>query len=147
MRRVQVFGVENIPEVREGDSLVSLIREGIRSSDLDLRDGDIVVVSQKIVSKAEGQTYRPADLSPSPFARAFAEGRPKSPEQVELVLREAARLVRMDLRRGILIAETRHGFVCANAGVDRSNVGAGEVYAVLPLDPDASAHRLRAGLQ
>ena len=147
MRRVQVFGVENIPEVREGDSLVALIREGIRSSDLDLRDRDIVVVSQKIVSKAEGQTYRPADLPASPLARAFAKGQPKSPEQMELVLREAARLVRLDLERGILIAETRHGFVCANAGVDRSNVGAGEVYSALPRDPDASARRLRAGLQ
>ncbi len=147
MRRVQVFGVENIPEVREGDSLVALIREGVRSSDLDLRDGDIVVVSQKIVSKAEGQTYRPADLAPSSLARAFAVGRPKTAEQVELVLRETARLVRMDLQRGILIAETRHGFVCANAGVDRSNVGAGEVYSALPRDPDASARRLRAGLQ
>ncbi len=147
MRRVQVFGVENIPEVREGDSLVALIRQGIRSSDLDLRDGDIVVVSQKIVSKAEGQTYRPADLAPSPLARAIAEGRPKSAEQVELVLRETARLVRMDLQRGILIAETRHGFVCANAGVDRSNVGAGEVYSALPRDPDASARRLQSGLQ
>ena len=147
MRRVQVFGVENIPEVREGDSLVAMIREGIRSSDLDLRDGDIVVVSQKIVSKAEGQTFRPADLPPTSVARALAEGRPKSADQVELVLREAARLVRMDLQRGILIAETRHGFVCANAGVDRSNVGAGEVYSALPRDPDASARRLRAGLQ
>lgn len=147
MRRVQVFGIEGIPEVREGDNLATLIRGGVRRSNLDLRDGDIVVVSQKIVSKAEGQTYRPADLPASPMAQAFAEGLPKSPEQVQLILQEAARLVRMDPQRGVLIAETRQGFVCANAGVDRSNVGAGEIYAVLPHDPDASAHRVRAGLQ
>ncbi|MFQ5918930.1 MAG: coenzyme F420-0:L-glutamate ligase [Thermoplasmata archaeon] len=147
MRNVEIWGIETIPEVREGDSLVALIEEGIRSSGRDLQDDDILVVSQKIVSKAEGETYRPEDLSPTPAAQALAEGRSNAPEHVELILRETARMVRMDLERGILIAETQHGYVCANAGVDRSNVGEGGTYTALPRDPDASARRLRRGLQ
>ncbi|MFQ5985766.1 MAG: coenzyme F420-0:L-glutamate ligase [Thermoplasmata archaeon] len=147
MRRVEVLGIESIPEVREGDSLSALIQDGIRESRLDLRDGDIVVVSQKIVSKAEGRAFDAADLSARPLARLLAAGKPKAPEQVELVLREAARVVRIDAERGTLIAETRHGFVCANAGIDRSNVGEGEVYTALPADPDAFARRLREALQ
>lgn len=147
MSRVEVLGVEHIPEVEEDDNLSTLIEEGIRKSGLDLRDGDIVVVSQKIVSKAEGRVFQAADLSASPLARLFAAGNQKAPEQVELVLREARRVVRMEPERGILIAETRHGFVCANAGIDQSNVGKGEVYTALPLDPDASARDLRDRLQ
>lgn len=147
MRRIEVLGVANIPEVQEGDSLAALIREGIVNSGLDLRDGDLVVVSQKVVSKAEGRLFPAAELSATALARRLASSRAKTPEQVELVLRESARVVRLDPERGILIAETSHGFVCANAGVDRSNVGKGEVYTTLPHDPDASARRLREGLQ
>lgn len=147
MRRVEIWGIENLPEVREGDSLVGLIEGGIRASEQGLRDEDIVVVSQKIVSKAEGETYGLEALTPRPAARALAEGHSNSPEHLELILRQTARVVRLDLERGILIAKTRHGYVCANAGVDRSNVGEGEAYSALPRDPDATAARLRRGLQ
>jgi coenzyme F420-0:L-glutamate ligase/coenzyme F420-1:gamma-L-glutamate ligase len=147
VNRVEVLGVEGIPEVGKDESLSALIEEGIRTSGLDLHDGDIVVVSQKVISKAEGQVFQAADLSVRTLARLFAAESQKAPEQVELVLREARRVVRMEPERGILIAETRHGFVCANAGIDRSNVGKGEVYTALPIDPDASAHRLRDKLQ
>lgn len=147
MRRVEALGVGGIPEVREGDDLATLIRDGVRESGRTLLEGDILVVSQKVVSKAEGRTVLAADLEASPFARLFASDTQKTPEHVALVLREATRIVRMDPDRGLLIAETPHGFVCANAGVDRSNVGEGEVYAKLPVDPDASARRIREGLE
>ncbi|MFQ5907756.1 MAG: coenzyme F420-0:L-glutamate ligase [Thermoplasmata archaeon] len=147
MRRVELLGVENLPEVRIGDNLPAMIEEGVRKSGLDLRDGDIVVVSQKIVSKAEGRVFQAADLSARPLARLFAAENQRTPEQVELVLREARRVVRMEPERGILIVETRNGFVCANAGIDQSNVGRGEVYTALPADPDASARGLRNHLQ
>ena len=147
MSRIEAWGIRGIPEVQADDRLADLIIEGVRRSEQALQDGDIVVVSQKVVSKAEGRIYNPEDLAPSSLARTFAAVRGVSPAHVELILRETARVVRMDLDRGILISETHHGYVCANAGVDRSNVGAGEVYSALPRDPDASARRLKEDLE
>jgi coenzyme F420-0:L-glutamate ligase/coenzyme F420-1:gamma-L-glutamate ligase len=124
-----------MPEVRAGDDLAALIAEHAA-----LEDGDVVVVAQKVVSKAEGRVVRLDELEPSPRARELAADR--DPRHVEAVLRESTRIVRE--RDGLVIAETRHGFVCASAGVDASNAPERGTLVLLPLDPDASAERLRA---
>src|SRR5439155_16714824 len=120
-----------------------MIGDALARRGRSIAPGDVFVVAQKIISKAEGALVRLDDVEASENARRWAEANGKDPRVVEVVLREARRIVRME--RGIIIAETRHGFVCANAGVDASNVPAGYV-SVLPRDPDASAARLRDGL-
>ncbi len=147
MRKVEIFGVEGIPEVESGDDLAVLIEDALKASRTDLRDGDILVVSQKVVSKAEGHVVSASEVKPSTRARELAEGTGKTPEHLEVILRSSTRIVRMDRGRGIFIMETPHGFVCANAGVDRSNVSSEETYAVLPEDPDRSASRIRHHLE
>lgn len=137
---LRVFAVEGIPEVRQGDDLGALIVGAMRAQGTPPATGDVLVVTQKIVSKAEGRVVDLAAVEPSAFARQIAEAWEKDPRQVEVVLRESRRIVRMD--RGVLICETRHGLVCANAGVDASNAAAGSV-VLLPEDPDASAQRIR----
>lgn len=141
---VAIFPVTGMPEVTAGADLPEQIARGLEHSGLSLADGDVVVVTQKVVSKAEGRLVDLATVEPSPFARAYAESTEKDAREVELVLRESARVVRMVGR--VLISETHHGLICANAGVDRSNV-AGEVACLLPRDPDASARAIRAGLK
>jgi coenzyme F420-0:L-glutamate ligase/coenzyme F420-1:gamma-L-glutamate ligase len=138
------FALAPIPEVTEGDDLDALIAEAIERSGLGLRNGDILVVTQKVVSKAEGRLVDLRKVVPSTLASDFARRYDKDPRQVEVVLQESARIVRMD--RGVIISETRHGFVCANAGVDASNVGL-QMVCLLPLDPDASALRLMRSLE
>ena len=139
---VQVLPVGGFPEVRPGDDLPALIARG--AEDLSLESGDVVVVTHKVVSKAEGRLVDLATVEPSAFAKGFAARYDKDPRQIEVVLRESKRIVRMD--RGIIISETHHGFVCANAGVDASNVPGDDAVCLLPLDPDASACRLRDAL-
>ncbi len=141
---LRVLPVYGVPEAQPGDSVAELVLEGMRASGLSGEPGDVLVVTQKLVSKAEGRLVRLDAVEPSPLAREYAARWERDPRQVELVLRESVRIVRMD--RGLVIAETRHGFVCANAGVDLSNVPSGYA-ALLPLDPDASAERIRAELR
>jgi coenzyme F420-0:L-glutamate ligase/coenzyme F420-1:gamma-L-glutamate ligase len=141
--RVEVFAIAGLGEVQPGDDIATAIASAPGCRAVPLHDGDIVVVAQKIVSKAEGALVRLADVEPSSRAAAWAAEHGKDPALVEVVLREAKRIVRME--RGVIIAETRHGFVCANAGVDASNVAPGFV-TVLPADPDQSAERIRTGL-
>jgi coenzyme F420-0:L-glutamate ligase / coenzyme F420-1:gamma-L-glutamate ligase len=140
---IRIFGLDGIPEVRPGDDLPALIAAGLDASALELTPGDVLVVTHKIVSKAEGQLVHLPTVMPSPLATRWAEAWNKDPRQVEVVLREARRIVRME--RGIIIAETRHGFICANAWVDASNVEA-ETVCLLPRDPDGSAAALRTAL-
>jgi len=140
---LHIFAVPGIPEVVPGADLGALIADAVARSGRAIEAGDIVVVAQKIVSKAEGAIVRLDEVTPSAMASRWAAETAKDPRVVEVILRESSRIVRMD--RGILIAETRHGFVCANAGVDASNVEPGFV-TVLPDDLDASAERLRAAL-
>ena len=139
---VQVLPVGGFPEVQAGDDLPALIARG--AEDVSLESGDVVVVTHKVVSKAEGRLVDLATVEPSAFAKGFAARYDKDPRQIEVVLRESERIVRMD--RGIIISETHHGFVCANAGVDASNVPGDDTVCLLPLDPDASARRLRDAL-
>jgi len=142
--RLELIALEGIGEIAPGDDLVAHLAGP--ASTVELRDDDVLVVTQKIVSKAEGRLVELSTVEPSPFARDWAARWQKDPRQVELVLRESASIVRMG-PGGLIISRTRHGFVCANAGVDVSNVGGGEVASLLPEDPDASARRLRDGLR
>jgi coenzyme F420-0:L-glutamate ligase/coenzyme F420-1:gamma-L-glutamate ligase len=140
---LHVFALAGIPDVEPGADVAQLILEAAGAGRHAVHAGDVVVVAQKIVSKAEGALVSLDDIEPSTLARDWAEANGRDPRAIEVVLRESRRVVRMD--HGVLIAETRHGFVCANAGVDASNVREGWV-TVLPRDPDASAERLRAAL-
>ncbi len=134
---IQVVPVEGLPEIREGDDLGALI-----GAAADVRDGDVLVVAQKIVSKAEGRIVRLDEVEPSERARELAAD--EDPRKLEVILRETARIVRS--RAPLVIAETRHGFVCASAGVDASNAPEQGVLVLLPIDPDASAQRIRVAL-
>jgi len=144
-----VTALLGVPEVRPGDDLAGLILDAIVATPdvLPLRDDDVVVITQKVVSKAEGAIVALDGIEPRPEAVEFAAAADRDPRQVEVVLREARRVVRME--HGVLITETAHGFVCANGGVDASNVGpgSGSVVTLLPADPDASAARIRAAIR
>ena len=135
---ISIVPVEGLPEIREGDDLAALI-----AARAELREGDVLVVAQKAVSKAEGRIVALADVEPSEDARELAGG--EDPRRLEVILRESVRLVRT--RPPLVIAETRQGFVCASAGVGSSNAPAPETVVLLPEDPDASAARLRERLR
>ncbi len=135
---IEILPVRGLPELREGDDLARLVADRI-----ELRDEDVVVIAQKAISKVEGRVVRIDDVEPSERARELAlDG---DPRRLEVILREAARLVRV--RPPLVIAETRHGFVCASAGVDESNAPEAGMLVLLPVDPDASAARLRDSLR
>lgn len=140
---LRIIGLRGLPEVTPGDNLASLIAAAARREGVSVDDGDLFVVTQKIVSKAAGRTERLADVEPSTIAEEWAARVGKDPRLVEVILRESLRIVRMD--RGIIIAETKHGFVCANAGVDGSNVPGGCV-TLLPEHPDEEARKIREAL-
>jgi coenzyme F420-0:L-glutamate ligase / coenzyme F420-1:gamma-L-glutamate ligase len=135
-----------IPEIHPGDDLVQVILSALDANRFVLQEGDVVVVTQKVVSKAEGRLVDLATIEPSPRGLALAAEVDKDPRLVEVILSESRAVVRQ--RPGTLIVETRHGWICANAGVDRSNVAGEdtEIVLTLPVDPDASARRLREDL-
>ena len=136
------IGIAGLPEISAGCDLAEMILNATEAQGTPFETGDIVVVTQKVVSKAEGRTVELSAVEPSEFAREFAEGAGRDARVVELVLRESTGIVRMDRERGILITETRHGFVCANSGIDSSNVVGDETVTLLPDDPDGSARQL-----
>ncbi len=149
MSSLSARGLHGLPEVRAGDDLAELIRSALAAE--ELRDGQVVAIAQKVVSKAEGAVVALADVRPSAraveLAAAVPDGPEKDPRAVQVVLDESVEVLRAE--RGVLICRTRHGFVCANAGVDASNAsehGGGETLVLLPRDPDASARRIRARL-
>jgi coenzyme F420-0:L-glutamate ligase/coenzyme F420-1:gamma-L-glutamate ligase len=141
MSPVGAVAVEGLPEVQPGDDLAALITA---SAPKPVTSEDVIVIAHKIVSKAEGRTRALADVEPSPRAIELAAGHGKDPRHVQVVLDESKEILRAS--RGVLICVTRHGFVCANAGVDASNAPAPDTLVLLPADPDASARRIRAGL-
>ncbi|HEX7472533.1 MAG TPA: coenzyme F420-0:L-glutamate ligase [Candidatus Limnocylindrales bacterium] len=150
---VEVYAIEGLPEVEAGADLPGLIAEALAAAATadprlgPLRPEDVIVVTSKVVSKAEGAVVDLRTVEPRPEAVAFAERWNRDPRQVEVVLREARRVVRM--ANGVIITETPHGFVCANGGIDASNVGprSGDVVLLLPRDPDASAAAIRAAVR
>jgi coenzyme F420-0:L-glutamate ligase / coenzyme F420-1:gamma-L-glutamate ligase len=141
---IELLPLAGLPEIRKGDDLARRFVEAARHSQIAFADGDVLVVAQKIISKAEGRLVRLSTLRPSPAALQIAARLNKDPRLVEAILRESRRIVRSD---PVLIVETHHGFVCANAGVDQSNVPGRNVVSLLPRDPDRSARRLAASLR
>jgi len=144
LTELRIIGVPGMPEVETGDRLPALIATTLRAAGIAVVEGDVFVVAQKIVSKAEGRIVQLAAIEPSEPAREWAARYDKDARMVEVVLQESARIVRME--RGVLISETRHGFICANAGVDASNVEP-EVVTLLPEDADRSARDIQATLE
>jgi len=141
---IRVIPVRGIGEVRPHDDLAATILGALAEQDLALADRDVLVVTQKIVSKAEGRIVDPSQFEPSHMAEMAAAQGKKAAHYYEVVLRESRRIVKMD--RGVLVTETHHGLICANAGVDESNVAGGQVVTLLPVDPDRSATVLRASI-
>jgi coenzyme F420-0:L-glutamate ligase/coenzyme F420-1:gamma-L-glutamate ligase len=147
--RLEAIAIEGLGEIQPGDDLPELIADAVAGARevLPLRDDDVLVVTQKIVSKAEGAIVDLRTVEPRPEAIYYARRFDRDARQVEVVLREAKRVVRME--NGLVITETHHGFVCANGGIDASNVGprSGDVVTLLPRDPDASADGIRAAIR
>jgi coenzyme F420-0:L-glutamate ligase/coenzyme F420-1:gamma-L-glutamate ligase len=141
---ITIRGLGSLPEIRKGQRLDQLITRAAESEGFEIRSGDVVVVTQKVVSKSEGRVVRIKDVVPSTFAKSFARQTRQDPRLVEVRLQESRRVVRMD--QGQLITETHHGFVCANSGVDASNVPKGFL-TLLPRDPDRSAEKIRRGIE
>ncbi len=142
---VRIIPVRGVGEVRPGDDLAGLLLTALDAAGQTLVPGDVLVITQKVVSKAEGRLVDPSRVEPSAFARQVAAQGRKDAAYYEVVLRESRRIVKM--ANGVLITETPHGLICANSGVDESNVAGGRVVSLLPEDPDASAARLRAAIR
>src|SRR6266487_3745460 len=142
---LRIIPITGIGEVEPGSDLGLTIYTALQAQQLELRRGDILVVTQKIVSKAEGRLVDLSEVQPSPFASIVAAQGKKDARHIEVVLRESRRIVRMD--HGVLITETNHGFICANSGVDESNVNGSHELTLLPVDPDRSAYDLRRRMQ
>jgi coenzyme F420-0:L-glutamate ligase/coenzyme F420-1:gamma-L-glutamate ligase len=147
--RLEAVAIGGLGEIQQGDDLPALIADSLADATdvLPLRDDDVMVVTQKIVSKAEGAIVDLTTVEPRAEAVDYARRFDRDPRQVEVVLREAKRIVRME--NGLIITETHHGFVCANGGIDASNVGprSGDIVTLLPKDPDASADRIREAIR
>ncbi len=144
LRRVSILGLDGFPLVEYGDDLAKMIVEVAGQNSSPLEDGDIVVVAQKVVSKAEGRVRKLRDVEPSERAEKMRRRVWKDPRFLELVLEEAEEVLKVS--RDTLIVENQKGLVCINAGIDKSNVSGEEAYALLPRDPDRSAHRIRSGI-
>jgi coenzyme F420-0:L-glutamate ligase/coenzyme F420-1:gamma-L-glutamate ligase len=142
--KLEIVPVASIPEITPGMDLGECLADAIHASELELVENDIVAVTQKIVSKAEGRIVHLAMVEPSPESLAIGRRMSKDPRLVELILQESRRIVRM--RGEVIITETHHGFICANAGIDQSNVGAPETVTLLPKDPDRSAREIAHSL-
>lgn len=138
--KLEIYALAGLPEISAGAPLAEMLCEAVADSEMKFEDGDVLVAAQKVVSKAEGRLVELRSVEPSASACSLAQTLKKDPRHVEVILRESKRIVRMGA--GIIVVETHHGFICANAGVDTSNVPPGWV-SLLPLDPDASARRLR----
>jgi coenzyme F420-0:L-glutamate ligase/coenzyme F420-1:gamma-L-glutamate ligase len=141
---IHLIPLRDLPEIEPGDDLGMLIAAAAQSTGVNLLNGDVLVVAQKIVSKSEGRLVDLAAVTPSARALEIAERQHRDPRLIEVILSESARLVRQDAH--VLITETKHGFVCANAGVDKSNVPGKDWVSLLPVAPDESARRLAARL-
>ncbi len=144
---LEIFGIAGMPEIQSGDRLGGIISETAVDQGTPLESGDIVVVTQKVVSKAEGRVVKLSGVEPSDFAAVFAASAGRDARLIELVLQESKSIVRMNPERGVIISETHHGFVCANAGIDQSNIPGDETVCLLPVDPDESARRIAAEIR
>ena len=138
---LSIFGVQGLPEICEGDDLAKLVVDALFLRNTSLQDGDIVIITSKVVSKSEGRVIDLGTIEPNAFAVRYAQAWDKDPRVVEVVLNESKRIVRQV--GPVLITETNHGFVCANSGIDQSSSGAHDRVVLLPEDPDESARTIR----
>ncbi len=145
MPNVTLIPIDGLPEIKPGDDLVGLLLAALRTSGDGFEQGDVLALAQKVVSKSEGRIRKLSEVVPGPEAERMAAESGKDAKALQAVLDETARIVRW--QRGVLIVETKHGFVCANAGVDHSNAGAPDTLILLPVDPDASAAGIRARIR
>lgn len=143
MPHIQMIGVTGIPEIENGDCIASIIMSAANKQGTPIEPWDIIVITQKIVSKAEGRIRDLRKIEPSPKAHEIASRTGRDSHLVELILRESNSIVRLDESRGIIIVETKHGFVCANAGIDTSNIPGDKMVSLLPENPDVSASTIR----
>jgi len=139
---IKIIPIKGIPIIKEGDDIGELIVKASKAQGIEIKDGDIIVITHVVVSRAEGRIVNLDEVKPSKFAETIAEQYGKDPALVEVVLREAKSIIRMG--RGHIITETKHGFICANAGVDKSNVPGERMVALLPENPDLSARKIRS---
>ena len=144
---IRIIPIRGVGEVRPGDDVAAVLVEAFEAQGQRFESGDVLVVTQKIVSKAEGRIVDLSTVTPSEQALEIAKVNGRDARQIEVALRETAKIVRLDMQRGILISETRHGFICANAGVDASNVPGEDIVGLLPTDPDASAAQIRQAIR
>lgn len=142
---VRIIGIGGMPELNPGDNLAALMMDAAAAQNTPIQEADILVVTQKVISKVEGKVMSIEEVEASPFALTITEGHRRDPRHTEMILREARRIVRME--RGVIIAETKHGFFCANAGIDASNIPGDQTIALLPDDSDASARNIRDAVQ
>jgi len=142
---IQIFGLRKLPLIKEGDDIADHLVEAAKQEEVTLRNGDIIVIAQKIVSKAEGGIIHLESVKSSPMAEEIAKTSGKDPRHIEVILEQSAKIVRR--KDAHLIVQTRHGFVCANAGVDRSNVEDDDTLTILPVDADKSAQAIRARIR
>jgi len=138
---IQIFGLQKLPLFKEGDNVADLIVKAAKEEQFTIQSRDVIVIAQKIVSKAEGGTIHLNSVKPSPMAEEIAKTSGKDPRHVETILQQSNKVIRR--KEGHLIVETKHGFVCANAGVDRSNVEDADSITILPVDADSSARSIR----
>jgi len=141
LKKLEIYGLEKIPIVKEGDNVAELIVKAAEEEGVGIEDGDIIVIAQSIISRAEGSIVDLTKIKPSEFAKMIAKETGKDPRIVEVILREAKEVVRMG--HGVIVTLTHHGIVCANSGVDKSNVPGEHLVSVLPRDPDKSAQKIR----
>ena len=145
--RLEITGIVGIPEIDEGDPLGTIIFQAAAHQGCPIKPGDIIVVTQKVVSKGEGRTVSLSTIEPSSEAKEISIASGKDSRLIELILSESREIIRRDDSRGIIITETHHGFICANAGIDTSNVPGHDTVSLLPLDPDASANAILMNIQ
>ena len=141
---IKLTAVRGIPEIRPGDDVGAAIVRAVQNMNMKLSDGDIIVVAQKVISKSEGRLVNLESVRPSEFALEISAKQNRDPRLIEVILNESANIIRMD--EHVLITETKHGFICANAGVDRSNVSGIDWVSLLPVSPDDSALLLKTRL-
>ena len=140
---ISIIGINNLPEIRPKDNLGELIIQKSGMEGTKIKNGDILVVTQKLVSKSENRIIKLSTVIPSSKAKTLSTKINRDPRLIELILRESTRIVAMDSIRGLIITETRHGFICANSGIDSSNISGEDEVSLLPVDPDSSADHIR----
>jgi coenzyme F420-0:L-glutamate ligase/coenzyme F420-1:gamma-L-glutamate ligase len=141
MRKLELIGVEGMPEVKPGDNLTSLILSAVKKQKIIIKNKDIVVITHKIISKSENRLYKLKPINPKNSTFKIAKTTKKDPRLVEIIFKEAKNIIK--IKRNTIIAETRHGFICANAGIDKSNIPYKDTISLLPLHPDKSAKQIR----